>query len=328
MYYARSPDGQLLNENCGFRASGSMSFYYERNRIMKNFCEFREEIKEKILNFLPESYAEADVRINEVTKNNDLVLHGLTVRRKGSSISPTIYLERFYDEYKDGASIELILQKIAEVQQESEFHSGIDLSFLSDFDLVKDKIVGRLINISLNANMLAQKMYYRVNDTFAMTFAIDLGEAENKGIMSCPITNELAERFGISADELYELALNNMSSTTIRPMYDIIADMLGDMDEPMADEVGMWVLTNSNKNFGAANILDTTALNNFVDANGNIACIPSSVHEWILVRADDNMDFECLAGMIDEVNETQVAVEEVLDCRPWFYSKETGLLRK
>lgn len=42
------------------------------------------------------------VRLNDVTKNNGVVLRGLTVTQDDSNISPTIYLNNYYEEYMKG----------------------------------------------------------------------------------------------------------------------------------------------------------------------------------------------------------------------------------
>ena len=38
---------------------------------------------------------ETQVDVHEVRKNNNVLLHGMTILRRGQSVSPTIYLDSF-----------------------------------------------------------------------------------------------------------------------------------------------------------------------------------------------------------------------------------------
>ena len=70
---------------------------------MLNYEEFQSYVEESILDFLPEKYENAIVSINTVTKNNGRELQAVCVRTQESNISPTVYLESFYEQYKNGA---------------------------------------------------------------------------------------------------------------------------------------------------------------------------------------------------------------------------------
>lgn len=64
-----------------------------------NYEEFKEYIKENIKSKLPEQYETAQVDIHPVTKNNGIILDGLTIYEETQTISPTIYLNDAYLEY-------------------------------------------------------------------------------------------------------------------------------------------------------------------------------------------------------------------------------------
>ena len=77
------------------------------------FDEFKENIVADIKDYLPEEYADAKVQIQDVVKNNDRQLSGLTIRTEDNNIAPTIYLEDFYKQYQDGADFGDIVQHFA-----------------------------------------------------------------------------------------------------------------------------------------------------------------------------------------------------------------------
>ena len=54
--------------------------------------EFKQDVTDRIRDFLPEKYADAEIGIHPVVKNNDLKLDGLTIQLADSNIAPNIYL--------------------------------------------------------------------------------------------------------------------------------------------------------------------------------------------------------------------------------------------
>ena len=84
------------------------------------FEEFTNEVVEKIREFLPESFATANVKLNVVRKNNNIQLTGLSIESVEKNICPTIYLEKFYEDYENGEEMGEILSRIARVRMNHE----------------------------------------------------------------------------------------------------------------------------------------------------------------------------------------------------------------
>ena len=97
------------------------------------FEEFKANVVEEIKDFLPEKYADASVTIQDVTKNNDRQLSGLTIRTEDNNIAPTIYLEGFFQKYEEGADMGDILQEIADARVSHEIEQGFDAETPSGF---------------------------------------------------------------------------------------------------------------------------------------------------------------------------------------------------
>lgn len=62
------------------------------------YKDFVEQVKAQIQDFLPEKFADAEVTVHQVVKNNDCVLDGLTIRTEESNIAPTIYLNSYFEQ--------------------------------------------------------------------------------------------------------------------------------------------------------------------------------------------------------------------------------------
>ena len=68
-------------------------------QMTMEFTNFTTLVREEVERRTGDNYR---VRINDVRKNNGVVLRGLTVMQDDSNISPTIYLNNYYDDYANG----------------------------------------------------------------------------------------------------------------------------------------------------------------------------------------------------------------------------------
>lgn len=81
-----------------------------------------------------------------------MTLHGIALHRKGLNAAPTVYMEQFYEEYKDGRTLDGIADNIIRLCVENE--RSFDLPNFADFESVKGKIIFQLINTAKNAVLL------------------------------------------------------------------------------------------------------------------------------------------------------------------------------
>ena len=310
------------------------------------FEEFKNEVADRIKDFLPEQYAESRVNLTQIMKNNDTVLDALTVTSPGINISPTIYLNNFYEQYQNGRPMDEILTSISELQQMHEMEHSMDVSQITDYDQVKGKITARLVGTEHNENLLAQRPHTMVDD-LAVTYHVMLGESR-EGAMSVPVTYALMEQYGVTVEQLHQAAIENMSEltpATFKGMNEIMTEMMlpnlinecgGDREqaeamlEAMIPPVdSMYVLTNEAKVNGAAAILDDKLMDQVAErVGGNFYIIPSSIHELLVIPKSAGIERAELENMVKDVNETQVAPEERLSDHVYVYdAKEHELYR-
>ena len=312
-----------------------------------NYEDFKQEVADRIKEFLPEKYADADVSIRTIIKSNDRKLDGLMVKLRDSNIVPNIYLDGYYEQRKSGIPMDDILAAIADVRTQHEMSHKFDVSSLTDLDSVKDRITCRLINAEKNAEYLADKPHTMVDD-LAVTYHIAVGREES-GIMSAPITNSLMKGYGASVEELHQIALDNMDA--LAPAYfKSLAETMVDMMLPNMTRSGMsedearetiadmippapggmiYVLSNEDRLNGAAVLLNDKVMDGITEELGeDYFILPSSVHEVLIVPRSDRMDLKTLERMVQDVNATQVAPEERLSDHVYAYdAKEHELFR-
>ena len=75
--------------------------------------EFTEYVKNNIREYLPESYANAKIQIQQTIKGNDRVLDSLTVQREGEDFAVAIHLNSLEQEYQNGESMHEIMNQVA-----------------------------------------------------------------------------------------------------------------------------------------------------------------------------------------------------------------------
>ena len=300
------------------------------NRI--KFEEFTNVVVEKIKEYLPESFANASVELQTVIKNNNLKLTGLMIRAEDSNIAPTIYLESFFEKYKSGEDIKDVLEDIADIRVNNELKEKFDVDLINDFDKAGKRIVPHLIGNEWNKELLKLRPHKFIED-LAITYHILLDNVSN-GTASIAVTNELMENWGVDVDELHSTAISNMKRlvpSTFQSMTSILGEMMGaDSDELVTsivpeDEV-MFVLSNKNKMFGSAALLDEETMEIVIKKLGkSFYIIMSSVHECIIVVATEDMDVAILKEMVRDVNASTVSLEERLSNNVYIYTKKEGL---
>lgn len=89
--------------------------------------------------------------------------------------------------------------------------------------------------------------------------------------------------------------------------------------------VPMYILTNISRCNGAAVMAYPNLLENIAEQLGHdLVILPSSIHEVIILSVDDQTDFRKLEEMVREVNDSQVAEEELLSDTIYVYERSTG----
>ena len=83
-----------------------------------NRKEFFDFVKDHVKDYLPESFADADIQLHEVTKQNGLTLTSVVIPVEGSNVTPNIYLDSFYQEYLAGKDPDICAGDVADLWTE------------------------------------------------------------------------------------------------------------------------------------------------------------------------------------------------------------------
>jgi len=303
---------------------------------MLNFEEFQEYAKNHVKENMSADFSNATTELNTVQKNNGLELHALLVRAKGTSISPTIYLESFFEKYSEGADLKEVMSEIgrvAEKYQEGPEVAEDIVNQFKDFDFVKERVIMSVVNAERNQNLL-ENVPHTMKEDLAVIYKVLLGD-EGDGLATITIRNEHMGMWDVSTETLHKLAVENCNRrlpATVRGMNEIMMEMLGhDMPPEIAESIladmpaenQMYVLSNTANINGAAAMFYGNALEELSETIGSdLYILPSSVHECIAVSTELG-DPEMLAEMVQEVNGSQVAPEEQLSDHVYHYDANT-----
>ena len=285
---------------------------------------FIKEVKEAVESKVGTGF---DVTVNKVTKNNGLTLDGLVIKTTTSNIAPTIYLNGYYERYEDGAmELSDVVESILDTYNH---HNSVtfDISTFTDFDAVKNRICYKLVNTASNKDLLKDVPHREMFDLSVVYYV--MVSAEDGATGTILIHNNHLDFWDVTENDLYEFASINTSKLLpagIKSMFDTLSEMIDMEDLPNTDDF-MYVLTNKEKLQGASTILYSDVLSTFAEKkNTNLWLIPSSVHEWIIIPDDGNMNRETLSEMIKEVNGSQLAPDEVLSDHPYYFDRLSKVL--
>lgn len=293
------------------------------------FCEYMKESMESRLSSEGEYY----IFLKGFKKNNDTPCKALVINKPGRegeySISPCIHLEPFWDEYTENPSSASLIQVVDQLYDSyknsmnnmPDVCKDSNMAAIRDYEKIKDSIVPCVVNSKWNQETLADVPHKNLSD-FTVLYRIMF---DDKMEASAVVNNKIMKSWGVSQEDIHEAALSNMESK-MRPltknMYDVLADMMGiPKDElPVVDGPELYVVGNELGMYGASILADTDYLKSVSkELGGDYVIIPSSVHEIICLKYEEEYSVEQIQDMIETVNATEVDERERLSDVPYVF---------
>lgn len=299
---------------------------------MMTYEIFKEVVTERFKDYLSQKYQDMDMLVNPVEKVNcTLDSISLVGGAEGRRISPAIYINEMYEQYMASNDLQGVLQdtaaKMEELMQEYSQVPHMDM------ENAKDNIIFQLVNTEQNREML-KNMPHREFQDLSIIYRLVV-KVEAGGIHSAKVDNRLAERLGLSGEQLFNFAAENtrrILPPCVKSMNEVMREVFMESGMPaeiadmmigeMPPELTMWVITNDSKINGAASMLYEDKLHTLAQHAGtDLYILPSSVHEVIAVSVSMGEPEE-LAQMVSEINMDHVALEERLSNQVYHYDKD------
>ncbi len=301
--------------------------------VCMDIRKFAELVSAAVSEELGES---CQVKLQEIMKNNGVILQGLIILTGKRNISPTIYLNSFLEAFAGGVPLSVIVSKILEIYRSDMPAGNIDMSFFREFERVRSDICYRIVNRNRNRVLLERIPHIDFLDLSICFFYAYQSDALGTG--SILIYNSHMEMWGCSVETLMKLAGENTERLypwEIHRMEELLSEALpweewearetqSDCpgEEEVAESVPMRVLCNAQRVYGATCMIYPGVLGTLAEEAGeNLYILPSSVHEILILPESEVEDEQYLRDMIREVNGTQVEPEEILSDNLYFYDR-------
>lgn len=270
--------------------------------------------------------------LHTAVKNNGCERKGVTFAEKGVNISPTIYLEEYYEKFRLGIDVKTLARRVLEMYRRVRREQSWQGEALQDYESVKDRIIYKLVNREKNAELLQQVPYVPYLDLAILFYVLVELDAPGECMTTMLIRKEHLKWWKVTEEEVYQSAILNTEKLLpyeFSAMYLIIQEMLGipDMEEEewkkMREQENMYVLTNRIRNCGAAAMLYPGRLEMVgVYFKENYYILPSSIHELIVLPESEALPKEELECVVREVNASHVQEEEFLSDHVYYYDRE------
>ncbi len=288
------------------------------------YCQFVSTVEEKLKE---EVRDKIEISVYTAKKNNGVIRTGLMIRDEKINISPAIYLEEYYEQFRKGDSIEMIADDILRIYDEVKFHHSWDYESLDIYEKVSGKIVFRLVNRKANRELLREIPYIPYLD-LAIIFYV-MVEVNEYGTAAMMIQNPHMESWDITLKELYDRAKENtprLLSAKLQTVQAVIEEL--SQKQVAEGKDFMYVLSNEIRSFGSAAILYRDQLVNIgLLLRENYYVLPSSVHEVIIIPESEVPCRELLDEIVKEINEVHLEQEEVLCDHAYYYDCETRKMK-
>lgn len=294
--------------------------------MKKGIDKFMDEAVEKIKGRLGSAY---EVNWNIYHKNNGVSLKGIVITDRTSAVSPCIYMDRYYSEYGEKEDMEQIINDVICIYERNKGKEFLTAK-LRDSRQMMDHVVFRLVNTERNKELLSRMPHEDLEGLGLSMILYVLFQTEGNQNAAMAVSNRLMQMWKVSKEELLEHAKKNTPlkmGYSMRSIRSVLGEYLGMKENGemgQADFPRLYVLTNCRALYGAGCLIYDGLLENVANSlNSGFYVLPSSVHEVLLYPSSDMNDAAALKDIVMEINQTELAEEEILNDAVYYYDRKT-----
>ncbi len=303
--------------------------------------ELAKYISNNLKAYLSEEDQDVSCRIVEMPKNNQGFIVGVKIDIPGIDHAPIVYMKSVQAALADGYDREAVMEGFVTLVEKAKSELIPQQFFPEDYQRIKQFTSVMLVNTEANKDMLKYLPHKEIEDLSAICY-IDLPEDPSLGKGIIKVNDELLSKWGITKDELFDVALNNDIASKKATLQNVEALILhGDNTNYLAPSVtahvnksnpanSLYILSNETKVFGASVIVSTDILDRISDIFPEGFCmIPSSIHEILIVPDTDAGMRKEMGNIVRSVNMTScVSKDEVLSDRIYTYDRDSKTIHQ
>ena len=251
-----------------------------------------------------------------------------------SKMSMAFRLKEIYQNVEDGENIDHAVFKMVNTIEENISvvkNKEQDVkSFITDYEKVKDNTYLRLIP---GDSPILKSTPHKMIEDMALVVNIHIDSISDDNGRSCVVVSRpLMEMYGIDEAKLFaDAEKNSLENEPIvfKPLIDMVKDLINSENIPDPEDVGIvtYIATNVSGFQGAA----VAGYPDFCEKaaetmGGSFYMLPSSVHEFILIKDDGKAKAKDLNKMIRNVNETVLEPRDILSHQCYHYDAKAKVL--
>lgn len=284
--------------------------------------EFINQVVKRLKADLGEIY---QIDKNETVENNGIPKYGVRVRERGrEELTATFYLGEDYTRFQSSEDFEACIRelkrridKIIGQGQAKELRT-----IVPDWNRIKRYIFPIVINTEKNEELM-EKVIHRPFLDMTVMFRAVLGEIE-EGWLYVDMDDDLLEMWNVTRQELEELSYANLEREGGR-LYSCGELKEGAFNGKIEEispgtalqEICMYILTNEEQMYGAAQILNRQLLRK-IAGERNLYLLPCSLHELIVLVDDGSIESGELSKVMQDI-EISMKEETLLQEHPYYY---------
>ena len=251
-----------------------------------------------------------------------------------SKMSMAFRLKEIYRDVENGEDIDHAVFKIVNTIEDNisvvKTKEADVKSFVTDYDKVKDHTYLRMI--PGDSPVLKDTPHRKIED-MALVVNIHLDSfSDENGRSVVVVSKPLMDMYGIDEAQLFADAEKNSLANepmVFTPLGEMIKNLIQAENLPTPEEAGIitYIATNKSGFQGAA----IAGYPDFCEKaaetiGGSFYMLPSSVHEFILIKDDGTPKAKDLNKMVKNVNETVLEARDFLSDQCYHYDAKTKVL--
>ncbi len=200
------------------------------------------------------------------------------------------------------------------------------INIANDYSMAKSKIRFRVVN--KNYRNLKRVPFKKVCDFYIIFYVVVDGSGSQQ--ISMTINDDIANRWGVNADELYEVALQNspvLDPIRIKSVVDVLDEFgIDDLWKHRSDF--FYIVSTKSMVNGFSALFYPGTLRALKEKFGDYKILPSSVHEALIIpeEMDVSKDLAELFNMVSLINMAEVDPPDRVSDNVYWYEPEKGLV--
>lgn len=295
-----------------------------------------EEFYSYVVSALKEKCGE-DVELCEtmINKNNNQNYWSVTLKKAGclkAEYAPTVCIMNFYRHYQeeDGVySVDMAVEDIWDILVNGFTDMDVNPNDITNFETAREMLRLHLVNKEKNKESLEEVPHIDYLDMSIVPYL--LVKKGNDARLSSAVTPKLLEMWAADPLIVLQTALENtlkMHRAELMDMSELLTKFYRMPEGACIGRDIMYVLSNEDHLDGAIVITYKGLLEEIAEKLGDdLILIPSSVHEFMLLRKSDCKDYKGLKELVWETNTTLVKPEETLSDSLYLYERSKKRIR-